>query len=190
MSGPPPPASDEATEILILDVFRERHRHDLSLRDDVFRTLPFFATALGVVIAAVGAITSRLPPFEQIAQSRLLLAVSAVLALALAEGFVVLAILGRITARNRYAEPATEQQILLLLAGSNGVPPASTAAMRENMIKNYASIAPHNRARTQASSTGRSLAAVNLVISLMLTLLATTLILVADKLALLSKVTP
>ncbi len=74
MSGSSTPAADEATEKLILDVFRERHRHDLSLRDDVFRTLPFFATALGVVIAAVGAITSCLPPLEQIGRSRLLVA--------------------------------------------------------------------------------------------------------------------
>ncbi len=45
MSGSSTPAADEATENLILDVFRERHRHDLSLRDDVF-LLTLAATAL------------------------------------------------------------------------------------------------------------------------------------------------
>jgi len=187
MSGSSTPAADEATEHLILDVFRERHRHDLSLRYDVFRTLPFFATALGIVIAAAGAITSRLPPLEQIGRSRLLVAAAVVLALALVRAFVVLTILARITAPNRYAEPATEQQVLALLAGT---PPASTAALRESLIRNYAASAPENRARNQSSSKGRSLAAVNLVVSLTLTLAATELILITDKLVLLPKVLP
>lgn len=190
MSGPPEPDTDEASQTLTLGIFRERHGHDLSLRDDVFRTLPFFATALGVVIATVGAATSRLPSLDIIGQSRLLTAAAITLTLALVEAVFVLVMLGRVTAPVRYAELATEEQVLALRRTAPGSVPVSAATLREELILNYAAIAPANRAKNQRSSKGRALAAVNLIASLMLTLIATGLILVADKLALLPKVTP
>jgi len=191
MNSSPSPDPNEAVQALILDIFRERHRHNISLRDDVFRTLPFFATALGVVIATVGAIASRLPPVDQIRASWLLTAVAAVLGLALLLALVVLLLLGRITAPAKYDELATEAEILAAHGSAPGSPPAtSAAALRNDMILSYANVAPRNRARNLASSRGRALAARNLIASLILTLIATGLILAAGKLALLSQVAP
>ncbi|MDA8050031.1 MAG: hypothetical protein M0002_08500 [Rhodospirillales bacterium] len=54
------PPTPKATNVL-LTAFTELYRYELGAGEDVFRTLPFFGTALGVDVAAVVYAAGTLP---------------------------------------------------------------------------------------------------------------------------------
>jgi hypothetical protein len=55
-----PPLGSESADVL-LGMFQDFYRQEVSAEEDVHRTLPFFATALGLIIAALNYAASQLP---------------------------------------------------------------------------------------------------------------------------------
>jgi hypothetical protein len=56
----------EKSAALLLSLFQDTYRQEVAAEEDVHRTLPFFATALGLIVAALNYVASQLPPLEQL----------------------------------------------------------------------------------------------------------------------------
>ena len=66
--APQVPDTPETADLL-LATFAELYRHEVGAEEDVFRTLPFFSTALGIVVTALAYAAGRLPRWPDIATS-------------------------------------------------------------------------------------------------------------------------
>lgn len=66
-SGPAP--LGDRTAAMLLATFQDAYRQEISAEEDVHRTLPFFATALGLVIAAVNYALGQLPGWDVLVTS-------------------------------------------------------------------------------------------------------------------------
>jgi hypothetical protein len=62
------PAISETT-LFILATFSDLHRQELAAEEDVYRTLPFFGTAIGVVVAALAYAAGHLPKWSDISSN-------------------------------------------------------------------------------------------------------------------------
>ena len=62
----PAPALGEATAALLLGLFQDFYRQEIAAEEDVHRVLPFFATALGLTITALGFAASQLPAWDKV----------------------------------------------------------------------------------------------------------------------------
>jgi hypothetical protein len=58
---PEPPLLGDKSAGVLLGMFQDFYRQEVSAEEDVHRTLPFFATALGLIIAALNYTASQLP---------------------------------------------------------------------------------------------------------------------------------
>ena len=56
---------DKETMTAVLAAFADAYRQEVGAEEDVYRTLPFFGTALGIVIAAIGYAAGRLTQWER-----------------------------------------------------------------------------------------------------------------------------
>lgn len=189
---------------LVAATFADLYRQEIASEEDVHRTLPFFGTALGIVIGALAYAAGRLPKLADVATHRGLLAfaVSAgLLGLAVAEAAMVLVWLSRAIARRDYQRIGPEQALHARLAAlqayyeQQGIPheaPNGELArdMHVALIKSYTAVTPANRELNQKRTKFRALASSHLVRSLIWALGATTVIFMADKLGYLPKVSP
>jgi hypothetical protein len=188
----------------LLATFADLYRQEVASEEDVHRTLPFFGTALGIVIGALAYAAGRLPnwPSLSMERGRMAFAVAAtLLGLAILEAGCVLVWVSRAIARRDYQrvgpEPALRARLSALRAyyGATGVigeqqDARLVADMRQTLLDSYTAATPANRDLNQRRTTFRARAASHLVRSLIWALAATTVILVSDKLSVLPRVMP
>jgi hypothetical protein len=191
------PANPEATQFL-LGIFADLYRQEVAAEEDVHRALPFFGTALGLVIASLAYAANRMPKASVVSTSSGLgigiTMVSAVLLLlAVIEAISVLSFISRAIARRDYQRIGPESGLKARMDEFDAFyrsldwpDEARDAAvlleMRETVLSSYQTIIPSNREMNLRRYHFRALAASHLVRSLILALLATTFIFVSDKL--------
>jgi hypothetical protein len=211
MSGSPPAqpsavssAVPPETMSLMLGTFTDLYRQEVGAEEDVHRTLPFFGTALGIVIGALAYAAGRLPKWSDLPTNRGSIAFFAavvLLALAIIEAVCVLVFVSRAIARRDYRRIGPETALRTRLEdlqtyydgqGIGGPDQDSELVndMRQVLLDSYTMVTPINRALNQRRYKFRALASSHLVRSLIWALAATTVIFVADKLGYLPKVTP
>lgn len=189
------------TTDLLLATCSELYRQELGAEEDVHRALPFFGTALGIVIAAIGYAAGRLPRLPDTAALWPVAASGVLLALAIVEAGFVLFWLGRAIARRDYKRVGPEAALVArldalrayyegqgILGERQDVEMAQD--LRQLLVESYRAVTPVNRALNQRRYQFRAIASSHLVRSLIWALGATTVILVADKLGYLPKMVP
>ncbi len=203
---PPHPAADlpptPETTALLLATFADLYRQEVGAEEDVHRSLPFFATALGIVIGALAYAAGRLPPWPDLVSHRAaFLAAATLLTLAIGEAGCVLVFLSRAIARRDYQRVGPEPQFHLRLRELQGyyqrqsltaeaLDRALLDDLRQLLIESYLVSTPANRMLTRQRYAFRARASMHLVRSLIWALSATSVIFVADKLGYLPKVSP
>ena len=189
------------TTAAVLAAFAESYRHELSAEEDVYRTLPFFGTALGIVIAAIGYAMGRLTRWEDTPWHWLFLASTGLLALAAAEAIGVIARLSQALARRDYQRVGPEGVLRARLTELGAyydtlTPPVPNRDellahdFREMLIASYERVTPVNRELNAGRYHRRAQAASHLVRSLLWALGATIIIFVSDKTGLLPRIGP
>lgn len=192
------------TTALLLTIFADLYRLEVAAEEDVHRTLPFFGTALGLVLASLAYAAGRLPKWSDLATKRATIAhvtASICLALAVVEAICVLLWLSRAIARRTYQrigpEPALRARLRDLQAfydeqglAADQQDSELVKDMRQTLLNSYTSVSPTNRALNQRRNRFRALAASHLVRSLIWALTATTIMLAADKAGYLPKALP
>ena len=190
-------------------MFQDVYRQEVGAEEDVHRTLPFFATALGFVIAAINYTVGQLPSLDAVTKadpmaSRGLLnhhvlariwpvlLATLLLVLAAALGVGVLGFLAAATRRLSYQRVGPETAHLaraealqvyhaqLGLVGAD-LDAAVSVDLRQQLLDDYADVIPFNRALTLQRYTHRARAVSCLLLSLLFALLATMLVLVTGK---------
>jgi len=206
-SLPPQPPTEEPdsypeTTVLMLATFADLYRQEVAAEEDVYRTLPFFGTALGVVVAAIAYSAGHLSTWSEVTRRPGVWAfviAAALLALAVLEAALVVVWLSRAVARKPYQRIGPEQALLQRLGDLRAYyGNMETAAdkldsellndMRQTLLESYAKVTPINRALNERRYFHRAWAASHLVRSLIWALLATTVIVVAEKLVYLPEV--
>ena len=191
------PVNPEATQFL-LGIFADLSRQEVAAEEDVHRTLPFFGTALGLVIASVAYAANRLPKWSAVVSSGwrgdVLAGTSTFcLAFAVVETVLVLYFVARAIARRDYQrigpEPdlkarTDELDVFYRMFNWDDERRDKTVLleMREAVLASYQAITPSNREMNLRRYHYRALAGSHLVRSLILALLATSIIFVSDKL--------
>ncbi len=198
---------------LLIATFQDIYRQEVGAEEDVHRTLPFFASALGFVIAAIEYAVGQLPRLDSLmkgvpsaarqplnhhvlARMWPVLLAAVLLAIAAALGTAVLGFLAAATRRLSYqrAGPETAQlqraealQAYYLQIGLVGeeLDRAVSLDLQQQLLRDYAEVIPYNRALTLRRYTYRAYAIVCLLLSLLFALLATMSVLVASKTGLL-----
>ena len=164
----------------------------------------FFGTALGLVIGALAYAAGRLPGWTALnyLQADAAFAISATfLLLAIAEAAFVLFWLFRAIAKHGYQRIGSEKALAARLEELRGYyerqglaidrrDRALAADMQQLLVESYLKVTPPNRELNLRRYRLRALAAAHLLRSLTWALCATTIILVADKIGYLPKVTP
>lgn len=190
-----PAASPETPETaaLLLAAFAELYRLEIGAEEDVHRALPFFGTALGIVVGAIAYAAGRLPRWPDVTapegRAAFWLA-GGLLALAVMEAGCVLLFLSRAMARRSYRRIGPEAVLrarVVELEFMNSRAAASqgndTALdVQRALLDSYTEVTPFNRELNQRRQKLRALAASHLIRSLIWALGATTVIFVADKL--------
>lgn len=209
-SGPTPsgPADLPGATALLLQTFADFYRQEVGAEEDVHRTLPFFGTALGIVIGALAYAAGRLPRWTDLGglwaapwAARSFAASLVLLGFAVLEAALVLFWLSRAIARRNYGRLGPEPELRRRLAelqvyyDAQGVrgPAQDQAAGRDlqaALLDSYAATTPANRALNGRRLAARALAASHLVRSLIWALLATSIILLADKLGIFPRLAP
>jgi len=193
----PQVADAPETTALLLATFADLYRQEVGAEEDVHRALPFFGTALGIVVGALAYAAGRLPKWPEVVTREGLVSfwlATALLAAAVVEAGCVLMFLSRAIARRNYQRIGPEGALRAKVAelqASYDDPPAIEPQqdrqladdMREILLNSYAEITPQNRELNQRRYRSRALAASHLVRSLIWALGATTVIFMADKLA-------
>lgn len=206
---PPPSAFGEKSGGLLLSMFQDFYRQEVSAEEDVHRTLPFFATALGLMIAALNYTASQLPSWANLTKScgiwagvasvsHLIgcgwpvLLTCALLAIAACSGLVVLwrlLLATRLRAYKRVGPEANHlarvkalhaYHVALGLSGSD-LDQAIAADLREQLLTDYATVLPANRERTAERYHSRASAVWWLILSLSAAIFATILVVVIAK---------
>ena len=189
------------TTATVLAAFAEAYRHELGAEEDVYRTLPFFGTALGIVIAAIGYASARLVRWEDTPSHGLFIVSTVFLGAAAADAIGVVVRLAQALARRDYQRVGPESVLRARLeelgAYYDGLvpqPPNRDALLahdfREVLIASYERVTPINRQLNTARYHNRAQAASHLVRSLLWALGATMIIFVSDKSGFLPKVGP
>ncbi len=170
----------KATELL-LTTFAELYRQEIGAEEDVHRALPFFGTALGIVVGALAYAAGRLPKWPDVATpgSRAVFwFAGALLVLAVVEAACVLLFLSRAIARRNYRRIGPEAVLRAMASQGHN----SADDLRRVLLDSYTEVTPFNRELNQRRQKSRALASSHLIRSLIWALGATTVIFVADKL--------
>ncbi len=197
-------SSTPETTALLLATFADLYRQEVGAEEDVHRTLPFFGTALGLVIGALAYAASRLPKWPDLVMHRALAAfivAAGLLAAAICEAGCVLVWLSLAIARRDYQrigpEPKLWARLTALQAyydGQGVTGPTRDKELledvRQALIKSYIATTPANRNLNQQRYKYRARASLHLVRSLIWALGATSVIFVADKLGYLPRMIP
>ena len=150
------PAATPDTMARLLTTFREFYRQDVGATEDVHRSLPFFGTALGIVIAALAYAAGQLPKFFDIStcMARITFVISGVLLLlAVIEAACVLVWISLAIGRRDYQRIAPETALrerfeaLRAYHGRQGLTGAPQDAAilqdtREVLLDSYAEVTP------------------------------------------------
>ncbi len=202
---PAPQASDTPKSAgLLLATFAELYRHEVGAEEDVHRSLPFFGTALGIVVTALAYTAGRLPRWPDIATSEgraCFYLASGFLALTVLTALCVLILLAMATKRRDYErigpEPALQSRFAELQALHNDSPLSGSERdqriandIRQVLLDSYTTATPLNRDLNRYRHRLRANASVLLVMSLNWVLAATIVTIVVDKLGYFPKVTP
>lgn len=203
-ASPPPTESPTSPEVtaLMLATFADLYRQEIGAEEDVHRTLPFFGTALGIVIGALAYAAGRLPKWPDLSAGVGLYAYYAavfMLCLAVVEAGFVLLWISFAIARRRYERIGPEATLRARVAalqayydGQNIVGEQRDAELledvRQMLLDSYTVATPENRNRNQQRYKFRAWASMQLVRSLIWALIATSIMFAADKLGYLPKV--
>lgn len=196
-------APPEATALL-LATFADLYRQEVGAAEDVHRTLPFFGTALGIVIGALAYAATRLPKLSDLPSlySRTaFIAAAALLVLAVIEAACVLFWVSRAIARGDYQRIGPETALRARLVelqgyyGDQGVigdrqDKELVKDIQQVLLDSYTAATPANRNLNQRRYKFRARASSHLIRSLIWALAATSVIFAADKLGYLPKVIP
>lgn len=206
-----PPLGDKAGSVL-LTMFQDFHRQGVAAEEDVHRTLPFFGTALGLIITALTYVAAQLPDWATV-----LNACSAdhrtfnwnVIACAWPAGIAgiflfisalaitrVLWLLSRATIPREYERVGPERDYInraralrdyhiSLGLTDEALDLAVNLDIRDQLLQDFAIILPHNREISRRRYNFRAKAFRYLLWSLFLVLLATIIILITAKVGLL-----
>ena len=202
--NPSQPALPSETTALMLATLADLYRQELGAEEDVPRTLPFFGTALGIVIAALAYAAGRLPRWIDLTTQAGLATFTAatiLLAWAIVEAACVIIFISRAIGRRAYQRIGPEVALVARLSdlqsyyaaqGTTGKNADAALAedMRQALIKSYADMTPSNRELNERRYTSRARASSHLLRSLILALAATTVIFMSDKLGYLPMVKP
>lgn len=195
-------ADTPETTALLLATFADFYRQEVAAEEDIHRTLPFFGTALGIVVGALAYAAGRLPKWPDITRHE------GLFAFVVANGFLALAILDAIGAviylaraieRRNYLrigpEPALRARAAELLASydARAMPDHHrdrrlVSGVQQVLLQSYTEVTPHNRDLNRLRYRFRARASFHLLRSLLWVLGMTTLILMADKLSYFPKV--
>jgi len=206
MPSPPEPLSEKSASIL-LSMFQDIYRQELSAEEDVHRTLPFFATTLGLIITALVFASGQLPSWETLSKScgssttfdwgwlacgwpALLSEASLGVAALLSIG--VLWYLARATRRRGYERVGPEGSLLARARALReyhralglidaALDSAVVADLREQLLEAYTEVIPLNRGLTLRRYHFRALAVSFLLWSLFAAVAATILMMVTAK---------
>ena len=192
---------EKETTTAVLTAFTDAYRQEVGAEEDVYRTLPFFGTALGIVIAAIGYAAGRLTRWEETPSHWLFVTSTVLLAAAALEAIGVIGRLSQALARREYQRVGPESVLrdrlteLRIYYDSLDPPPAIRDELlandfRETLIASYERVTPINRELNADRYHRRAQAASHLVRSLLWALGATIIIFVSDKTGLLPKVAP
>lgn len=201
-TAPSEPSATPETTAFLLATFADLYRQEVGGEEDVHRALPFFGTALGIVIGALAYAAGRLPKWPDLAMDRGLIAFVAadvLLGLAVIEAGCVLVWISLAIARHNYQRIGPETDLRARVAelqayydgeGITGEQQDRELLKdtRQMLLDSYTTTTPNNRDINQRRYKFRARAASHLVRSLIWALSATTVIFVADKLGYLPKV--
>ncbi len=192
------------TTALLLATFADSYRQEIAAEEDIHRTLPFFGTALGIVVGALAYAAGRLPKWPDITRHEGLTAfwvANGFLALAILDATGAMIYLARAIERRNYQrigpEPALYARAADLLASYDTAAASGhqrdrrlVSAVQQILLKSYTEVTPHNRDLNRLRYRFRGLASLHLLRSLLWVLGMTTIILMADKLSYFPKVAP
>ncbi|WP_294073978.1 hypothetical protein [Sphingomonas sp.] len=203
---------------ILLAMYQDFYRQEVGAEEDVHRTLPFFATALGLIIAALNYAAGQLPAWHEVqgncrdaagqtywlsvlgcAWPAVLVALLLVGAAVLAVGVLVLLALA--TRRRDYRrvgpEPAQLERARALAAYHRGrglvgdeLDAAVAVDLRDQLLADFAEVIPLNRDQNLRRYKRRALAVSYLLWSLFCALAGTILILATTKFGLLGRALP
>ena len=199
-------------------MFQDSYRQEVGAEEDVHRTLPFFATALGLIVTAINYAASQLPPWALVAQAcrtasgaervssavgcgwplvltALLLAVSALLSVG------VLVLLALATKRRAYERVGPEDKHVERARGlrdyhegrgleSSALDLSVSLDLRDQLLDDFAQVIPVNRTLNLQRYKLRARAVSWLLWSLLSALLATILSVVMTKLGFSANIAP
>ncbi len=198
------PAATPDVTALLLATLADLYRQEVGAEEDVHRTLPFFGTALGIVIGALAYAAGRLPQWPGLeadhASAGFLVAAS-LLGLAIFEAGCVLVWLSLAISSRKYQRIGPEAELRARVVGlqafydEQGIAGAQREAalledVRQMLIDSYVATTPMNRTLNQKRYKYRARASSHLVRSLIWALTATSVIFAADKLGYLPRVMP
>ena len=190
---------------MLLAVFADLYRQEVGAEEDVHRTLPFFGTALGIVIGALAYAAGRLPKWPDVSAgwpgTVAFVAPALLLGLAVVEAGCVLFWVSRAVARRDYRrigpETALRARLVALQAyydGQGVEGEQRDTGLLEDMqlmlLDSYTAVTQTNRGLNQRRYRFRALASSHPVRRLIGALAASDVIVLADKLGFLPKVTP
>jgi hypothetical protein len=188
----------------MLSTFADLYRQEVAAQEDVHRTLPFFGTALGLVIGTVAFSAGRLPKWADLTTrsgEAAFIAATSLLGLAIIEAACVLVFLSRAIGRQDYGRIGPEPVLLSRLGDLQAYYATQGQTqgdhdtelerdMQHVLLESYATVTARNRGLNQTGHRFRALSSSHLVRSLIWALGATTVIFIADKLGFLPKVNP
>ena len=188
----------EAVKVLH-DVFADRHRIEVNAEEDFFRTLPFFATALGVGVAGASFALTHLPLdlLSSVSDRAIGIKLVALLCVLLMTASAVLAVWCVFALL--YATGALEEwpvlseagllewivsdtKRLLSLKGSKTSPDATD--IRARLVANYRFVNASKRTANQVRRTARSRAIARLLLSFLCSFAVTVTIFIFERLKL------
>ncbi len=208
-TDPVPASLGDRTAGMLLATFQDAYRQEIGAEEDVHRTLPFFATALGFIVAAINYAAGQLPTWDSLSRScprgrgillnhhmlacawPVMMAVT-LLVVSAALGIGVLAYLAAATRRRGYRrvgrEPAQLGRARDLLAyhvreGLKGdaLDTAVHLDLRQQILDDLAAAVPFNRDLILSRYAFRARAVAFLLASLLLAMVATILVLMIAK---------
>lgn len=183
------------TDDLMLATCTALYQQEVAAEEDLHRTLPFFTTALGIVIGALGFASAQMPPLPATGDrfGMTLFCLSALpLGLAMLDASLVLFWLLKAVARREHQRIGPEDRLRATLAQrhaarqADGTPPGQMDArllddMRHVLLDAYCAVTPGNRVINRDRHRFRAQASTHLVRSLMWALSATIVIFILGK---------
>jgi hypothetical protein len=164
----------------MLATFADLYRQEVGAAEDVHRTLPFFGTALGIILGALAYAAGRLPKWADLGTQGgriAFIAATALLGLAIIEAGCVLIFLSRAIAVRDYRRLSPETKLRARMtaletyhlgrgASGSDLDAALVKDLQHDLLEAYAAITPLNRDLNQRRYRFRARASSHLIRSL------------------------